>query len=78
MMAGKIKIDEKDSPLTHEPAYFDGMHSHVKYFVSLTLWAFHPAMQLMLMLAVMDMPTETADDIEIFFDTFNKALADYL
>ena len=26
----------------------------------------------------MDTPTETADDIEIFFDTFNKALADYL
>ena len=74
MMAGKIKIDT----LTHEPVYFDGMHSHVKYFFSLTLWAFHPAMRLMLMLAVMDTPTKTADDIEIFFDTFNKALADYL
>ena len=75
MMAVK---DDKDSPLTHEPVYFDGMHSRIKYFVSLTLWGFHPAMRLMLMLAVMDMPTETADDIEIFFDTFNKALADYL
>ena len=64
MMAGKIKIDDKDSPLTHEPVYFDGMHSRVKYFVSLTLWAFHPAMQLMLMLAVMDTPTKTADNIE--------------
>ena len=30
------------------------------------------------MLAVIDMRTKTVDDIEIFFDTFNKALADYL
>ena len=78
MMAGKIKVDDKDSPLTHEPVYFDGMHSRVKYFVSLTLWGFHLAMRSMLMLAVMDTPTKTVDDIEIFFDTFNKALADYL
>ena len=78
MMVGKIKVDDKDSPLTHEPVYFDGMHSCVKYFVSLTLWGFHLAMRSMLMLAVMDMPTKTADDIEIFFDTFNKALVDYL
>ena len=78
MMVGKIKVDDKDSPLTHEPVYFDGMHSCVKYFVSLTLWGFHLAMRSMLMLAVMDTPTKTADDIEIFFDTFNKALVDYL
>ena len=33
---------------------------------------------MMIMLAVMDMPCEHSDDIEIFFDTFNKTLADYL
>ena len=54
------------------------MHKHVKFFVSLTLWVFHPAMWMMIMLAVMDMPREHSDDIEIFFDTFNKALGDYL
>ena len=54
------------------------MHSRMKHFVTLTCWAFNPAMQLMMMLAVMDTPSENANDIEIFFDTFNKALADYL
>ena len=49
-----------------------------KFFVSLTLWVFHPAMRMMLLLAVMDTPREHSDDIEIFFDTFNKALGDYL
>ena len=78
MMSGKIKINGEDSPLAYKPTYFDGMHSFMKYFVSLTFWAFHPAMGLMMMLAVMDTPSENADDIEICFDTFNKALADYL
>ena len=59
-------------------AYFDGMHSCMKHFVTLTCWAFHTAMRLMMMLMVMDTPSENANDIEIFFDTFNKALADYL
>ena len=35
-------------------------------------------MWLMMMLVVMDTPSENANHIEIFFDTFNKALADYL
>ena len=78
MMSGKIKINGEDSPLAYKPAYFDGMHSRVKHFVTLTCWAFHPAMQLMMMLAVMDTPSENANDIENFFDTFNKTLADYL
>ena len=32
----------------------------------------------MLLLAVMDTPREHSDDIKILFDTFNKALGDYL
>ena len=35
-------------------------------------------MQMMVLLAVMDTLREHLDDIEIFFDTFNKALGDYL
>ena len=35
-------------------------------------------MRMMLLLAVMDTPSEHSDDIEIFFDTFNRALRDYL
>ena len=78
MMAGKVKVGGQDSTLCTEPAFFDGMHTRVKFFVSLTLWVFHPTMRMMLLLAVMDTPREHSDDIEIFFDTFNKALGDYL
>ena len=78
MMAGKLKVGGQDSTLQTEPAFFDGMHTQVKFFVSLTLWVFHPAMRMMVLLAVMDTPREHSDDIEIFFDTFNKALRDYL
>ena len=35
-------------------------------------------MRMMVLLAVMDTPREHLDDIEIFFDTFNKALGNYL
>ena len=77
-MAGNIKVGSEYSSLRREPAFFDGMHKCIKFFFSLTLWVFHPAMQMMIMLAVMDTPCEHSDDIEIFFDTFNKALGDIL
>ena len=78
LMAGKIKVGGQDSLLVEEPAYFDGMHSHVKYFVSLTLWVFHPAMRGMVILAIMDALKEDSDNIEIFFDIFTKAVAHYI
>ena len=78
MMSGTIKVGGQDSSLRMEPAYFDGMHSRVKFFVSLTMWVFHPGMRMMMLLATMDTPREHSDDIEIFFFTFNQALADYL
>ena len=78
MMAGKIKVGGEYSSLCREPAFFDGMHKRVKYFVSLTLWVFHPAMRMMLEMAVMDTPCENSDDIEVFFSTFNAAVAEYL
>ena len=53
MMAGKVKVGGQDSTLHTEPAFFDGMHTRVKFFVSLTLWVFHPAMRMMLLLALL-------------------------
>ena len=70
LMAGKIQVCGRDSLLTEEPTFFDGMHSHVKYFVSLTLWVFHPGMRCMVILAIMDALKEDANNIEIFFDVF--------
>ena len=78
MMASRIKVGGCNSLLTEEPAYFDGMHSHVKYFVTLTLWVFHPAMCGMKMLGIMDAMKEDSDHIELFFTLFNEALHDYL
>ena len=78
MMSGKIKVGGQDSSLCMEPAYFDGMHSRVKFFVSLIMWVFHPGMRMMMLLATMDIPREHSDDIENFFFTFNQALSDYL
>ena len=78
LMAGKIKVGGQDSLLVEEPAYFDGMHSRVKYFVSLTLWVFHPAMRGMVILAIMDALKEDSDNIKIFFDIFTKAVAHYI
>ena len=78
LMAGKIKVGGQDSLLVEEPAYFDGMHSCVKYFVSLTLWVFHPAMRGMVILTIMDTLKEDSDNIEIFFDIFTKAVAHYI
>ena len=77
-MAGRIKIGTEDSSLNEEPAFFDGMHKRVKHFVTHTLWVFHPGRRLMQALAVMDASGEDALNIELFFDTFNKALAEYI
>ena len=78
MMTSTIKIGNHDSLLTEELAYFDGMHSRVKYFVTLTLWVFHPVMHGMKILAIMDAIKEDSDDLELFFILFNEALCDYL
>ena len=77
-MGGKIRIGTEDSSLIDEPAYFDGMHKRVKDFVTLTLWVFHPGMRAMQILGIMECSNENAANIEIFFDTFNKAMGEYL
>ena len=78
MMAGKVKVGGQDSTLVHRTSVLRWSAYASKVFCYLTLWVFHPTMRMMLLLAVMDTPREHSDDIEIFFDTFNKALGDYL
>ena len=78
LMAGKIKIGGENSLLAKEPAYFDGMHGRTKFFVSLTMWVFHPGMRAMVILAIMDTLKEDSDHIELFFDIFTKAVAHYI
>ena len=78
MMAGKLKVGGQDSTLCTEPVFFDGMHTQVKFFVSFTLWVFQPTIENDGASSCHGYPQEHSDDIEIFFDTFNKALRDYL
>ena len=77
-IGGKIRIGTEDSSLIDEAAYFDGMHKRVKDFVTLTLWVFHPGMRAMQILGAMECTNENAASIEIFFNTFNKTMGDYL
>ena len=78
LMAGKIQVCGQDSLLTEEPTFFDCMHSRVKYFVSLTLWVFHPGMRCMVILVIIDALKEDANNIEIFFNVFCKSLQNYI
>ena len=66
MMAGKIKVGGDYSSLAREPAFFDGMHKRVQFYVTLTSWVFHPAMHSMLMLAVMDTLRSTRTTLKYF------------
>ena len=77
-MAGKLQSKGCETHLKFEPAFFDGMHRHVQNYKSLTLWAFHPGMQSMQHLAVMECPKENSYYVEKFFSLFNQALSEYL
>ena len=55
-----IKMDEKSQPqgqisaIVFEHAYIDAMHSHVKWYKTITIWTYHPSMRRVLHLAVME------------------------
>ena len=66
------------SILSLEKAFFDGMHSRCKGYKTLTLWTHHPGMRRMQRLAMMECKKESMEMIEIFFQLFNKALANFV
>ena len=57
-MGGAKQSKGEDSQLKEEPAYFDGMHSRVRLYKTLTMWAYHPAIRKMMTLAIMEAPRE--------------------
>ena len=71
------RVNRKKSILMLEPAFFDGMHKCTRGFKTLTLWVHHPGMQRMRRLATMDVEKENKDMVVLFFQLFNKALAEY-
>ena len=68
----------EDSQLTEEPAYFDGMHSHVCLCKSLTMWVYHAAIRKMMLLAIMEAPQENTYYITKFVKLFQDPMWDYL
>ena len=77
-MSGAKQENGEDSQLTEEPAYFDGMHSHVRLYKSLTMWVYHAAIRKMMLLAIMEASRENTYYIIKFFELFQDAMRDYL
>ena len=65
------------SILSFEHAYMDAMHNRVNGYKTLTLWMYHPGIQRVLNLAIMDCERENTEMITLFLQKFNEALADY-
>ena len=77
-MSGAKQVNGEDSQLTEEPAYFDGMHSRVHLYKSLTMWVYNAAIRKMMLLAIMEAPWENTYYITKFFKLFQDAMRDYL
>ena len=71
------RVNGKKSILMLEPAFFDGMHKCTRGFKTLTLWVHHLGMWRMRHLATMDVEKENKDMVVLFFQLFNKVLAEY-
>ena len=65
------------SILSFEYTYMNAMHNRVNGYKTLTLWMYHPGMQWVLNLAIMDCERENTEMITLFLQKFNEALADY-
>ena len=74
-MEQKPDSDEHiQNSLSAEYAYFDGMHSRVRGYKTLTLWVYHPGMCKVVLLAIMETESENTDMVTLFFNLFNQCL----
>ena len=71
-----MDIDGEENILQLENAYFDTTYSRVQNFKSLGMWLVHPAMKKVIRLVSMDIRSENHKDIALFFQMFNKMLAE--
>ena len=79
-----LKMEQKPDSDEHalnslsvEYAYFDGMHSRVRGYKTLTLWVYHPGMYKVLLLAVMGIESENTEMVTLFFNLFNECLKEF-
>ena len=77
------KMEQKETEgqptnsLSLEWAYMDGMHSQVRGYKTLMLWTYHPGMNKVMALAIMECQNENTQMIKDFLQTSNKCLQDY-
>ena len=77
------KLEQKETEgqptnsLSLEWAYMDGMHSRVRGYKTLTLWTYHPGMNKVMALAIMECQNENTQMIKHLLQIFNKCLQDY-
>ena len=74
-MKQKLDSDEHaPNSLSAEYAYFDGMHSRIRGYKTLTLWVYYPRMCKVVLLAVMETKSKNTDMVTLFFNLFNQCL----
>ena len=61
---------------SEEDAYIDAMHSRVNGYKTVTMWTFHPGMNKVVNLAIMDCHKENTEMLTLFLELFNSALQD--
>ena len=64
----------KKTPFQNVVAFMDGLHSHVKDYITLTLWLHNPVIQQMQRIAYMDCESENVHNISKFLSLVNKML----
>ena len=67
----------KNHYLSNVFAYFDGNEKRTKRMTVLTLSVYHPLFRKQIILATMDCESENKDNCELFWRTWNDALADF-
>ena len=77
------KIEHKETEgqptnsLSLEWAYMDDMHSRIRGHKTLMLWTYHPGMNKVMALVIMECQKENTQMIKHFLQTFNNCLQGY-
>ena len=67
----------KNHYLSNAFAYFDGNEKRTKRMTVLTLSMYYPLLRKQIIFATMDCESENKDNCELFWRTWNDALADF-
>ena len=73
-----IDMDQNgpEHPLQAKDAYFDGCHSRCTGYKTLALFVYHMAMHHILRLAMMEVKSESTQEISLFWELFNQILTE--